>query len=101
MPVRDLAGAQIGRVLDVRLEHDAAEPGERIRIVGLVVGRGRPGSYLGYDRRPDMGPWLVNRVVRWLHRHSAYVALADLDDLDWDNGVIRVDRDRLQELEAA
>ena len=101
MPVELLDGTQLGRVLDVRLERETVEPGERIRVTGLVVGRGRPGSYFGYDRRPDMGPWLVNRVVRWLHRHSAYVALSDLDALDWDAGVIRVDRERLQELEAA
>ena len=47
-----------------------------------------------------MGPWLVNRVVRRLHRHSAYAALVDLE-LDWDAGVIRVDPARLQKLEAA
>jgi sporulation protein YlmC with PRC-barrel domain len=101
MPVQDREGVRIGRVLDVRLEPEASEPGERIRVIGLVVGHGRPGSYLGYDRRPDMGPWLVNRVVRWLHRHSAYTALDDLDELDWDAGVIRVDPARLQELESA
>jgi len=65
------------------------------------VGRGRPGSYFGYDRRPDMGPWLVNRVVRRLHRHSAYAAIDDLEELDWDAGVIRVDPARLRGLEAA
>jgi hypothetical protein len=48
-----------------------------------------------------MGPWLVNRVVRWLHRHSAYTELDDLEELDWDAGVIRVDPARLQELESA
>jgi sporulation protein YlmC with PRC-barrel domain len=101
MHVQDPAGRRLGRVLDVRLEHDAVEPGERLRVTGLVVGHGRPGSYFGYDRRPDMGPWLVNRVVRWLHRHSAYAALDDLDDLDWRAGVIRVDPGRLERLEAA
>jgi len=101
MPVQDLAGVQLGGVLDVRLEPETQEPGRRIRVVGLVVGRGRPGSYFGYDRRPDMGPWLVRKVVRRLHRHSAYAALDDLDQLDWNAGVIRVDPARLQELEPA
>jgi sporulation protein YlmC with PRC-barrel domain len=96
MPVQDRDGVRLGRVLDVRLEADASDPGNRIRVIGLVVGRGRPGSYFGYDRRPDMGPWMVRTVVRWLHRHSAYVDLDDLDELDWDAGVIRVDRGRLQ-----
>ena len=101
MTVQDLAGRRIGRVLDVRLEHETIEPGERLRVTGFVVGQGRPGSYFGYDRRPDMGPWLVNRVVRWLHRHSAYVAIDDVDDLDWVARIIRVDAGRLGPLEPA
>jgi sporulation protein YlmC with PRC-barrel domain len=100
MPVQDPVGRRLGRVLDVRLERETTEPGERIRVIGLVVGDGRPGSYFGYDRRPDMGPWLVRVVVRWLHRHSAYVDLADLAEMDWDGGVIRVDPTRMQPLEA-
>jgi sporulation protein YlmC with PRC-barrel domain len=100
MTVQGTDGARPGRVLDVRLEHERADPGERIRVIGLVVGRGRPGSYFGYDRRPDMGPWLVNRVVRRLHRHSAYVAIDDVE-LDWEASMIRVDPARLQELAAA
>jgi sporulation protein YlmC with PRC-barrel domain len=100
MSVRDRTGRRMGRVLDVRLERETT-PAKRLRVIGLVVGAGRPGSYFGYDRRPDMGPWLVNRVVRRLHRDSAYAALDDLDDLDWEAGVITVDRDRLRRLEAA
>jgi sporulation protein YlmC with PRC-barrel domain len=101
MHVQDPAGRRLGRILDVRIERETSEPSERLRVIGLVVGHGRPGSYFGYDRRPDMGPWLVNRVVRWLHRHSAYADLDDLDDLDWRAGVIRVDPARLRRLEAA
>jgi sporulation protein YlmC with PRC-barrel domain len=101
MSVQDLAGRRLGRVLDVRLDRDSGEPDERLRVTGLVVGQGRPGSYFGYDRRPDMGPWMVNRVVRWLHRHSAYVALDDLEDLDWVASIIRVDRAGLRSLEPA
>jgi sporulation protein YlmC with PRC-barrel domain len=100
MSVQAPDGRRLGRVLDVRLEPQT-EPSDRIRVVGLVVGRGRPGSYFGYDRRPDMGPWLVNRIVRRLHRDSAYAALDDLDELDWAAGVIRVDPTRLRALEAA
>jgi sporulation protein YlmC with PRC-barrel domain len=100
MTVQDPDGVRVGRVLDVRLEQERTDPGERIRVIGLVVGRGRPGSYFGYDRRPDMGPWLVNRVVRRLHRYSAYVAIDDLE-LDWEAGVIGVDPAALQELAAA
>lgn len=101
MTVQTPDGVRLGRPVDVRVEPERTEPGERIRVVGLVVGHGRPGSYFGYDRRPDMGPWLVNRVVRRLHRHSAYAAMEDLDEVDWDAGVIRVDPARLRDLEAA
>jgi sporulation protein YlmC with PRC-barrel domain len=101
MSVQDRDGISQGRVLDVRLEPETSDPGEAIKLVGLVIGRGRPGSLFGYDRRPDMGPWLVRWAVRRMHRHSAYVDLADLDELDWDAGVIRVDPSRFRELKAA
>jgi sporulation protein YlmC with PRC-barrel domain len=100
MPVQDRDGVRLGRVLDVRLERETSDPGERIKVIGLVVGRGRPGSYFGYDRRSDMGPWLVRTVLRWLHRHSTFADLADVDELDWDAAVIRVDPARLQPLKA-
>jgi sporulation protein YlmC with PRC-barrel domain len=81
--VVDREGRTLGQVLDVRIR---PEPGERARLLftGLVVGRGRPGSFLGYDRRGDMGPWVVSRLVRWLHRHSGYLAWDDVTDVDWE-----------------
>ena len=56
------------RVLDARLS--AAPGGRGAQVVSLVVGRGRPGSYLGYDRSSERGPRLVAAVARRLHRHS-------------------------------
>lgn len=81
--VVDRDGTVLGQVLDVRVR---PEPGERahLPVVGLVVGRGRPGSLLGYDRRRDMGPWAVRRLVRRIHRHSGYLSWADVTDVDWD-----------------
>lgn len=35
-----------------------------------------------------------------VHRHSAYVDLEDLDEMDWTAGVVRVDPTRMQPLEA-
>lgn len=77
-------GRVLGHVLDVRAR---PEPGVRTRLpfTGLVVGRGRPGALLGYDRRGDMGPWLVNRLVRWAHRHSGYLPWQDVVAVDWDD----------------
>jgi hypothetical protein len=98
MTVRRADGTPVGRVLDVRLER---EPGDqrRLRVVGLIVGRGWPGSYFGYERRADMGPWLVSRVVRWLHRHSGYLPV-DAVEIGWGAGVVSTRADRLEPLEA-
>jgi len=101
MTVQGPDGVPVGRVLDVRLEPRPQANGEVLWVTGLVIGRGRPGSYLGYDRRPDMGPWLVARIVRFLHRHSSYVALEHVQDLSWSGGVMRVDPGRMETLERA
>jgi sporulation protein YlmC with PRC-barrel domain len=88
MEVRRPDGALLGRMIDVRVENDRREPGDRLLVVGLLVGRGGPGSMLGYDRRSDQGPWLVNKIVRWLHRHAGYVDWSDVVEVAWDAGVV-------------
>lgn len=82
-------GGRIGRVLDARFEPDGR--GDPV-LSSLVVGRGRPGSLLGYDRRGDQGPALVRLVVRRLHRHSVLVP-ASSAEVDWEAGVVRVDHE--------
>jgi sporulation protein YlmC with PRC-barrel domain len=82
------AGRPLGQVLDVRMEPEPDGPAPRILLTALVVGRGRPGSMLGYDRSPDQGPFLLNRLIRWLHRHSGLIALSDVETLDWDKDLI-------------
>jgi sporulation protein YlmC with PRC-barrel domain len=86
MDVIEQQGRRVGRVLDVRYS-----PGESGRLVlrSLLVGHGRPGSLLGYDRRPGMGPWLVRRVVGWLHRHTRLVGVEHVQIL-WNNEEIRL-----------
>lgn len=83
-------GMSFGRVIDVRLEPDREAEG-RIRVIALIVGKGRPGSMLGYDRSPDQGPWLVNRCIRWLHRHTAQVPM-EYVDVDWEAGRVLLSR---------
>ncbi len=73
------------RVLDARLS-----PGRPGQVAALVVGRGRPGSLLGYDRTPERGPWLVAHAVRHLHRHSRLVRIGPGVDLDWGVREVRV-----------
>jgi hypothetical protein len=82
-----------GKVLDVRLE-----PIEnRFVLRHFVVGPGRPGSLLGYDRGDFNGPWLVAVVVERLHRHIRLVSCEGVEeaDIDWDEGNVRL-RDDLE-----
>ena len=79
-----LDGTAAGRVLDVRVEPRHAAG--RLTVKSLIVGRGRPGSMLGYDRGDVNGPWLVNALVRWMHRHTGELAIENVTAIDWDNG---------------
>jgi hypothetical protein len=96
--VGDLLGAEVvgpeeahlGDVLDVRLEPDARATDPALVLTSLVVGRGRPGSYLGYDRNAEYGPWLVKSVVCWLHRHSGMVDAEAIEHIDWDRRRVTV-----------
>ncbi|SFC84186.1 PRC-barrel domain-containing protein [Nocardioides terrae] len=90
LPVVAASGRSLGRVIDVRL----TEHGE---VHGLVVGRGGPGSLLGYDRNREQGPRLVAAAVSWLHRHSGYAARADVAEIEWGHRV-RLRTDRLDPL---
>jgi sporulation protein YlmC with PRC-barrel domain len=73
MPVVEPGGRRVGRVLDARFE--PADDGALV-LRSLLVGRGGPGSLLGYDRRRDQGPWLVAAIVRLWHRDTRVVDLA-------------------------
>lgn len=81
--VRTSEGHELGGVLDVRLDREH-------RVVGLIVGPGRPGSLLGYDRDRRQGPALVRVVVRRLHRHVRYVRWEQAGTPDWERSVIVV-----------
>jgi hypothetical protein len=82
-------GESLGQVLDVRLSRVRDEPLQLV-VSGLVIGHGRPGGYLGYDRDGKQGPWLLNRLVRWLHRHSGYLPITDAGPVDWRERTIEV-----------
>lgn len=84
--VRD--GERLGHVIDVRLEPRRWE--SRLVVVSLVVGRGRPGSLLGYDRGDFSGPVLVKWAVTRLHRHTRLVPLDSVRDIDWDESRVEV-----------
>lgn len=95
-------GTELGNVIDVRVAPSGeVERGAPMVVTGLVVGRGRPGSFLGYDRAPGQGPWMVNRVVRWLHRHSGLVRIEHVEPIDWGTDRITVSRADLDDLTRA
>lgn len=77
-------GRESGRVIDVRAR---PEEGRGLVVSHLVVGRGGPGSMLGYDRKPGMGPWAIAAVVRLLHR-SSYVVDVARCAIDWTDGSV-------------
>jgi sporulation protein YlmC with PRC-barrel domain len=86
MSVLDSDGARIGRVLDGRFAPLAEG---RLVLTSLIVGHGRPGSLLGYDRREAQGPRLVSIAVRRLHRHTAIVN-ASAARVDWEHAEVRL-----------
>src|SRR4051794_1132794 len=81
-------GERLGNVLDVRLAPSGDSAHTVLVLTDLLVGRGRPGSYLGYDRSGDQGPALVRWLVRWLHRDSGMVAASDITSIDWESRVV-------------
>jgi len=76
-----LDGESAGRVLDVRVEPRHGEA--RLTVRSLIVGRGRPGSLLGYDRGDFTGPALVAAAVRRLHRHTGELPVEAVTAVDW------------------
>jgi sporulation protein YlmC with PRC-barrel domain len=86
MTVLEPDGHHAGHVLDARFE---PAPDGSLVLRSLLVGRGGPGSLLGYDRRREQGPWLVARLVRLWHRDTRVVDLRSAD-IEWDTGQVRL-----------
>jgi sporulation protein YlmC with PRC-barrel domain len=86
MSVLEPGGGRVGRVLDARF---APVQDGRLVLRALVVGDGHPGSLLGYDRRPHMGPWVVRRIVGWIHRDTCAVDVEHVQIL-WNDKEVRL-----------
>jgi hypothetical protein len=93
-------GRELGHVNDVRLATGHGVRGTRAELLveGFVVGTRHAGSLLGYDRRSEQGPWLLRRLVRWLHRHAGYVAWEAVRSVDWDERRVVVRTETLDAL---
>jgi sporulation protein YlmC with PRC-barrel domain len=101
MHVRFADGTDGDQVTDVRLV-----PGDRVvgttnELVteGLIIGRRRPGTLLGYDRNPKQGPWLVRVIIRYLHRHTGYLEWGDIDTIDWVARIVQLRTQSLRTLQ--
>jgi sporulation protein YlmC with PRC-barrel domain len=86
MDVTEPDGQPIGRVLDARFTPDSDGT---LVMRHLVIGDGRPGTLLGYDRRPHMGPWILRKVVGAIHRHTRLVGTRHLQVL-WNKQEVRL-----------
>ena len=80
------------QVADVRMVHGDRVRGTASELVvdGFVIGRRRPGTLFGYDRHPSMGPWMIRILIRFLHRHTGYVAWDDVERIDWDGRIVHL-----------
>ncbi|HWU22573.1 MAG TPA: hypothetical protein VN088_13655 [Nocardioides sp.] len=83
----DLTGMRMtgerGKVIDARFEPRDG----RLLLRALVVGRGGPGSLLGYERRDDQGPWVVAKLIRAWHRHTRVIDVDEVS-IDWSAGEV-------------
>jgi hypothetical protein len=88
-PARDVAGRDLGAVREIRAE---AVPGDagipELVVRGVIVGRTRVRLF-GYQRHDQRGPAVLVAFIRWVHRHTRYVAW---DDVDLAETEIRVRR---------
>jgi hypothetical protein len=102
MQVRFADGDEGREVIDVRLSATGTVTGHlpELAVSGLLVGRVRPGTLFGYDRDPDMGPWMIRTIVRAIHRHTGYLEWSDVEQIDWDAGVVRVRIDKVRDMPA-
>jgi sporulation protein YlmC with PRC-barrel domain len=85
MSVQEPDGREVGQVLDARFEPTDGD----LVLRSLLVGRGGPGSLLGYDRRADQGPVMVRRIVRLWHRDTRVVDITSAQIL-WNNEQVRL-----------
>lgn len=94
MTVRFADGRDGDQVTDVRLTREGSR-GHLQKLVtdGIIVGCNRPGTLFGYDRDRQHGPWMVQRLLRLVHRHTGYAQWSDIDVIDWESRVLHLTTD--------
>jgi hypothetical protein len=82
--VVDRQGRSIGRVRDVRLVEDGPLVDgvqAAFRVDAVLVGGGKTGTRIGYERGEVRGPLLVRWVFRRAERRAQTIPMTDLE---WD-----------------
>jgi hypothetical protein len=87
--VRDSSGHRLGVVVDARFRLEGRAAPARARLVGFVVSPRSRSSYLGYERRDEMRPAIIGRLLRWRHRGSFLVDWSDVARLDLGRVALR------------
>jgi sporulation protein YlmC with PRC-barrel domain len=90
MRVFDDTGQRLGSVLDAQFDRAGIEQGTRSDLVSIIVGKGRPGARFGYDRRPDMGPYLLSRAIHALQGRRGVVDASGIRSIDWELGQVQL-----------
>jgi sporulation protein YlmC with PRC-barrel domain len=92
--VRVGGGEDLGAVLD--LNTSAPAVGRTVvgslPVVSLVYGQRRLGAEMGYRTEPRQGPWIIAAPMRRWHRSDRLVSIADVDEIDWAEGVVVLSR---------
>jgi sporulation protein YlmC with PRC-barrel domain len=75
--VHDRSGRELGRVADLitRVGPDGVP-----RVTGVLITPRWRGRLLGYERPGVQGPWLLERLARWLHRGTREIPW---DEIRW------------------
>jgi hypothetical protein len=70
------SGAPLGRISELLCE---TGPDGVPKIVEVEVTRGRRLRLLGYERAGIQGPWVLEKLASWLHRHTQTIPWQDLN----------------------
>ncbi|WP_372698142.1 PRC-barrel domain-containing protein [Arthrobacter sp. JSM 101049] len=91
--VRDAQGQKVGLVSDVRFVLDGPVAGSGsiagARLVGLVVGRHRASSFMGYERRGVNRPWPLAGILGRRDRASFLALWSDIESMRPGHVVLR------------
>lgn len=80
-----LDGELLGQVRDIRVERPSGSSrnSHELVVTGLLCSRLRYGTAMGYARPDQSAPWILDRLMRWLHRHDRLVRWETIERIVW------------------